>query len=520
MLRSRTFIDIFSGCGGLSFGLEQAGWNCLSAVDHDEYAIATFNKNHSKPVGLSRDLNNFYPADLAKKIGADRVTMVVGGPPCQGFSTARQVGGANSGERMVIDPRRELYKRFLSFVKFFSPDVFLIENVLGIKTAASGIYFTRIQDESRSIGYSVVPFELRCWEFGVPQQRVRQLFIGTKIGLPLFIPDIFIKKTHGRSEANLNDENLQPLVLLGEAIGDLPELSAASGQQTSLYDEERRLEHLAQYGGRYIVEEMKVTHSNHLTWHIARPHSQRDLRDFARLKEGETSRQALARGVEMEFPYSRETFKDRYTRQNRFELCSTIVAHLKSDGLMFIHPTQLRSFTPREAARVQSFPDTFDFCGLRTHVYQQIGNAVPPLAARAVGYALNSYLSKSEGVKTGRKKTLTDVSRSQIIRKIEKVILTPLARNLSKMPKSEFLDVWSAIHELHPSLHPENSLDETGDLKMAANGVSFAIAPYYEGSGWPMELIPIAKEARLRFERSQISESEYYFSFKKKERTS
>jgi DNA (cytosine-5)-methyltransferase 1 len=511
MSKDRTFIDIFSGCGGLSYGLEKAGWQCLAAVDHNEQAIATFNKNHAKPVGTVQDLNTFYPRDLVKKIGVGRVVMVVGGPPCQGFSTARQVGGANSGERMVVDSRRELYKRFLAFVDFFSPDTFIIENVLGIKTAASGTYFTRIQDESRSIGYSVVPIELRCWEFGVPQQRVRQLFLGTKIGLPLFVPDLFLKKTHGGPEAISAQPTLQPLVLLGEAIGDLPALSAGSGQQVSFYDEKRRVEHLRQYGGRYIVNEMDVASADRLTWHIARPHSERDLRDFGRLKEGETSRQALARGVEMEFPYSRETFKDRYTRQSRFELSSTIVAHLKADGLMFIHPTELRSFTPREAARIQSFPDTFDFCGLRSHVYQQIGNAVPPLAARAVGLALDAYLSENESFKSRSKPSLSESSKLKLIKRIEDFINSLYMPVLPRMSKAEFLDIWYAIHELHPSLHPENSLDETGEIKMAANGVSLAIAPYYKRSGWPIELIPIAREARVRFESGELDESEYYF---------
>src|SRR4029453_19074563 len=113
------------------------------------------------------------------------------------------------------------------------------------------------------------------------------------------------------------------------------------------------------------------------------------------LKEGETSLQAINRGEHMEFPYDRESFKDRYTRQHRNEPCSTIVAHLSKDGLMFIHPTQKRSLTPREAARIQSFPDWFQFPVVRTQQFRVIGNAVPPLVAEAVGGEVLAFLQRS-----------------------------------------------------------------------------------------------------------------------------
>jgi DNA (cytosine-5)-methyltransferase 1 len=124
---------------------------------------------------------------------------------------------------------------------------------------------------------------------------------------------------------------------------------------------------------------LEVKQAVNLSAHRARPHSERDLRDFKRLKEGESSAEAMRRGVKFEFPYDKTSFKDRYTRQHRERPCSTIVAHLAKDGLMFIHPTQNRTLTPREAARVQSFPDWFRFPVARTHQFQVIGNAVPPL---------------------------------------------------------------------------------------------------------------------------------------------
>jgi DNA (cytosine-5)-methyltransferase 1 len=147
---------------------------------------------------------------------------------------------------------------------------------------------------------------------------------------------------------------------------------------------ERRNASIAKYGRGYLDKTLEVQQAKKLTAHRARPHSARDLRDFARLLEGEHCAEAMKRGETFEFPYDRESFKDRYTRQHRNEPCSTIVAHLSKDGLTFIHPTQKRSLTPREAARVQSFPDWFQFPVSRTHQFPVIGNGVPPLVAEAI----------------------------------------------------------------------------------------------------------------------------------------
>ena len=130
---------------------------------------------------------------------------------------------------------------------------------------------------------------------------------------------------------------------------------------------------------------LEIKRAAKLTAHRARPHSERDLGDFFKLREGENCAEAMRRGVAFDFPYDKENFKDRYTRQHRMEPCSTIVAHLSKDGLMFIHPTQNRSLTPREAARIQSFPDWFEFPIARTHQFRVISNAVPPLVSEAVG---------------------------------------------------------------------------------------------------------------------------------------
>jgi DNA (cytosine-5)-methyltransferase 1 len=306
------------------------------------------------------------------------VDVIVGGPPCQGFSKVRRVDGANNGARFVHDARRYLYQEFLAYVAWFQPRVFVLENVLGLKTAAGGEFFTRVQAEARALGYRVHGEEIRAWHYGVPQKRIRQLIIGTRRELPIFTALRFMPQRFAAPGDDLW-EVLEPAVTLWEAIGDLPPLAAGEGTEEADYDPRRRQSQLARYGGRYLKRVLQIHRVRRLTAHTARPHSDRDLRDFARLNEGESSAAAMRRGVEFEWPYSKDHFKDRYTRQHRHRLCSTIVAHLSKDGLMFIHPTQNRSLTPREAARVQSFPDWFEFPVARTHQFRLIGNAVPPL---------------------------------------------------------------------------------------------------------------------------------------------
>jgi DNA (cytosine-5)-methyltransferase 1 len=432
---------------------------------------------------------------------------VVGGPPCQGFSTARTQGGSNFGKDYVDDPRRDLYKRFLKFVEFFKPKVFVMENVLGIKSVGSGVYFTKIQEACRALGYSVTPVQINCWEFGVPQKRIRQLFIGTKLGGPLFVPNRYLKRTHF---LEANDGSLEPIVTLGEAICDLPKLKADDGLVESDYDFALRNKHLKVYGNRYIIELMEADRAERLTWHVSRPHSDRDLRDFLLLKEGENSRDLISRGEIMETPYSMDSFPDKYKRQSRSRLCSTIVAHLRKDGLMFIHPTQNRSLTPREAARVQSFPDTFRFSGQRGNVYEQIGNAVPPLAGRAIGFAVKSYLD--DYAASDARPTLKERERNRAIKKLEELINSLYLGTIERMSTENFLSVWNLIHLVHPTLHPETALDRSGETSMPPSNTSSVVAPYFKRSGWPLALVPIAEEANVRYRNKEITEEDYYFN--------
>jgi DNA (cytosine-5)-methyltransferase 1 len=500
--------------------MERAGFDCLAAIDFNPEAIDTFRANFpAVPQVLERDITKFAPAELAKAIGADRIDVITGGPPCQGYSTARQRDGANHGvKRLIDDPRRLLFLDYLRFVEFFQPRVFVMENVLGLQSAAGGEYFTRVQHEARLLGYRVVSQVADAFALGVPQRRRRQLIIGVRGDLPGFFPTEI-------SPA----QRAFPGTTTGPAIGDLPALLAGKGEQTSDYDLDRRRSHLARWGKvarRYLYRVLEVAYSPDLTAHQARPHSERDLRDFARLHEGESSAVAMRkRRVEFEWPYSKAHFKDRYTRQSRRKPCSTIVAHLSKDGLMFIHPTQNRSLTPREAARIQSFPDWFWFPVSRTQQFRLIGNAVPPLVAEAVGLEVRAFLEAkrlSKPTMLKRQKPavrefgdLIPQSQTEAASRLQDIAGLD-RRQLRLCEKAIFLRGWFALFYLFPGLHPDNALDHGDPAALwspdetSLPGLEDFAARRFARSGWPVALELLGREAWRRYECGELSDDEFY----------
>jgi DNA (cytosine-5)-methyltransferase 1 len=251
------------------------------------------------------------------------------------------------------------------------------------------------------------------------------------------------------------------------------------------------------------------------------------LRDFARLREGENSAIAMReRGIMFEFPYDKSCFKDRYTRQSRWHPCSTIVAHLSKDGLMFIHPTQNRSLTPREAARVQSFPDWFRFPKARTPAFRLIGNAVPPLVAEAVGLAVKEFLespsSNRERIEENRAMRQLagvekDVPQARQAAACELQRLASLDRRaLRALPTETFLQGWRALIFLFPDLHPDNALDhgsqieEVSPNQLALPGFDALVSRRYSRSGWPVALELIGNEAWRRFNAGELAQPDFY----------
>lgn len=508
MPRPLTFIDLFCGCGGFSLGLERAGFKGLAAIDFNPEAVEVFRANFPKiPQILQRDLTRFPPSELETLIGTKQVDLIVGGPPCQGFSTARQVDGANHGERLKEDPRRHLYREFLRYVAHFQPKVFVMENVLGIRTASGGRYFTKVQAEARKLGYRVHPQTEDCVDLGVPQKRRRQLFIGTRLD----IAESFRPKLSPPARA-------VPNATLWEAISDLPPLKAGEGDESREYDIDRRISKITPRSAAFQEFVLEIAKADRLTAHRARPHNERDLRDFALLREGENSAEAMRRGVEFEFPYDKSCFKDRYTRQHRNRPCSTIVAHLAKDGLMFIHPTQNRTMTPREAARVQTFPDWFRFPVARTHQFRVIGNAVPPLVGEAVGIAVKAYLTKPNPKGNPSPFSLYPLPQSheEAARWIADII-TLNRRELRRVSDTDLRRTWYAVFFLFMGLHPDSALDHGSDVFDADNidpeihQISPSLqTPCFERSGWPVCLRLLAEEAWRRYEAGLLSDDEFY----------
>jgi DNA (cytosine-5)-methyltransferase 1 len=518
--KALTFVDLFCGCGGFSLGMERAGFECLAALDFNAEAIATFRANFPEvPHVLECDLTSFRPADLAKLIGTKQVDVITGGPPCQGFSGARKVDGSNHGDRLKDDPRRLLFVEYLRYVAHFQPRVFVMENVLGLQTAAGGEYFTRVQHEARLLGYRVAPQIADAFTLGVPQKRRRQLIIGVRGDLPGFFPSQLAAAPRAF-----------PGTTLGPAICDLPPLTAGEGGEECEYNLDRRRAHLARWGKmarRYLYRVAEVSHSRYLTAHRARPHSDRDLRDFALLHEGESSAVAMRkRQVQFEWPYSKEHFKDRYTRQSRRKACSTIVAHLSKDGLMFIHPTQNRSLTPREAARVQSFPDWFWFPVARTHQFRIIGNAVPPLVGEAVGLEVRAFLECGKLARNPREKKskrpearpardLVPKSQREASARLQELAGLD-RRQLRLCEKTAFLRGWFALFYLFPGLHPDNAVDH-GDPnalwsteQLSLPGLDDFANRRFARSGWPVALELLGREACRRYDTRTLLEAEFY----------
>lgn len=512
--KAPTFIDLFCGCGGFTLGMRRAGFECLAAIDYDKHAIATLRANvDDVPHILEKNLRSFRPQDLAALIGQRRVDVIVGGPPCQGFSTARQVDGANHGNRLVIDRRRSLYRTFLRYVDHFQPSLFVMENVLGLRSAVGGAYFTEVQREARDLGYRVHAQVEDAWELGVPQKRRRQLIVGVRNDVPGYFPSE-LKPAKGAI----------PHTTLGAAIGDLPIIRAGHGQDSRNYDTKRRERHLKRDGKpaeNYLAKILELRKSRLLTNHVARPHSERDLRDFSRLREGESSAAAMReRKVKFEFPYDKSKFKDRYTRQSRSRPCSTIVAHLSKDGLMFIHPTQNRSLTPREAARVQSFPDWFRFPEAQTHAFRMIGNAVPPLVARAVGQEIKAFLQNTEAHAAGPRTPIIarftlPASRNAALEKV--LALARASRNeLRQMTKQQFCAGWHSLLFLLPGLHPDNALDHGTTINLTevswpdCGDAARLLSKRFARSGWPVALNNVGLEAWRRYRAREISERQFY----------
>ncbi len=368
-------VDLFAGCGGLSLGLEQAGFTPWFVNEIVEQFANTYKINHDLSdehyfigniVTLNENINEY------KEFLSD-ITLVCGGPPCQGFSMANR-------QRILDDPRNSLYKQYLIFLSHVRPQFFIMENVKGMMNKKDEIIqnFTEYLGLEYTYDYAV----LKAQDFGVPQNRERFIMIGNRMGIPT--KEIFDAIYKQRREA----------FVLRDALYGLPHLEAKKGKgQIGVEDinsglTERDFEYPLTDFYHFINGDKVITK---LYNHKNRYNNERDIEIFRRLPQGANS---LHESIADIMPYKRrnDIFKDKYFKLDETQICKTITSHMKFDCNMYIHPWEARGLSPREAARIQTFPDDYILTGAQNMWYAQVGNAVPVKLAKAIGDGIIKFL--------------------------------------------------------------------------------------------------------------------------------
>jgi DNA (cytosine-5)-methyltransferase 1 len=379
-------LDAFAGAGGFSLGFEQAGCLVSGAIEIDDWASSTFACNHPQANVITTDIRLLNDKDLYNQFKNNIPDIILGGPPCQGFSIAN----GNKGDPK--DPRNTLFQEFIRLGRLFSPQIMVMENVpnlINIKTETNENVTDIIKMELLSLGYNVYMNILSAIDFGVPQIRKRLFIVASKNVLKKPFP----AKTHDINCDDFFSESLQKTPTLWEAISDLPEIEAREGAEEMDYTNNPQNEYQLQMRN-YAY---KVYN------HKAMKHSKRLVERFSSMKWGESTTDVPDYLKPIKRNSINEISNKVYDQNNRRmypdKPCHTIPASFYAN---FVHPYKNRNFTAREGARIQSFPDTYIFKGKATVIshklltreerleekflcqYSQIGNAVPPLMAQAV----------------------------------------------------------------------------------------------------------------------------------------
>ncbi len=340
-------IDLFSGCGGLSYGLEKAGFDIAFAVDNWKDSLETLAYNHKNTKTYLADLGKETAEYICKKNGIKKgsIDVVVGGPPCQGFSI--------SGKRNPNDPRNKLYESFVDFVSFLKPKIFLMENVPNLVSMQEGRIKDEIIKDFEKEGYKVSWKIMDASEYGVPQKRRRVIFMGLRNGKEFIFPK----------------PKMQEVVSAKEALSDLPEETLLEGQSY-------RASPLSDY------QKLMRKNSKGIYNHVATVHTEKTKSIIHMVPDG-ANYKSLPKHL-----HSTRKVNIAWTRLNSKKPSYTMdtghnhIFHYKYD----------RVPTARETARIQSFPDNFIFLGGKTSQLKQVGNAVPPLLAKELGKEMIKYL--------------------------------------------------------------------------------------------------------------------------------
>lgn len=396
-------IDLFSGAGGLTEGFVRAGYNIIAHIEKEYPASLTLKTRiayhylkgnnqldlyYSYINGeisreelysyipekfldsvINEEINDDTLNEIYKKIdvlkGEQNIDIIIGGPPCQAYSL---VGRARSKTKMVGDSRKYLYKHYLKFLEKYNPKIFVFENVRGMlssKDENGENIFDKIIKEMGMLGYKIEHKLLDAKDFGVPQSRKRVIIIGWKECLNFQYPNFATVKN------NIN---------INELFSDLPRLNAG--------DKIDSLQ-LATNNDALIKLHIKDDNSNTTSQHISRPHNKKDLQIYkiaVKMLDSEKKLNYTTLPKNLISHNNLNSFLDRFKVVNGKGISHTLVAHISKDGHHYIHPdiTQNRSISVREAARIQTFPDSFYFENSRTAAFTQIGNAVPPLMAETI----------------------------------------------------------------------------------------------------------------------------------------
>ena len=353
-------VDLFAGAGGLSQGFRDAGYRIVQAVEMNEAASATYAANHPNVDVVSADICTLDTESCLERITLARgeVFALIGGPPCQGFSES------NRRTRNLDNPRNHLYREFLRFVAYLSPQWVVLENVAGLRTMANGVILGRMLDGLRIGGYRADCLVLNAVNHGVPQVRRRLFVIANRVGAQ--IP----------SEASLSDANQTPTTTVREAISDLPSLPNGASIDNLEYATDATCEfqrRMRTGTGGWVSANLVTRNADHI------------LQRYAHIPEGGNWRDIPAHLL--------SNYSDR-TRCHTgiyHRLCwdgpAKVIGNFRKN--MLVHPKQDRGLSVREAARLQGFGDTYRFVGTIGARQQQVADAVPPMLAEAVARAIS-----------------------------------------------------------------------------------------------------------------------------------
>ena len=370
------FIDLFAGCGGLSKGLEESGFKPVLVNEIEAKFLETYYFNHDLHLDCYEccDIKDLITNKKRLKDNYRNIDLVVGGPPCQGFSMANR-------QRIIDDPRNRLYKDFLELLDIVRPKYFLMENVKGMINKSDEI----LNDFHMILGpdYTIDITLLNAKDYGVPQNRERVFVVGSSNS------DVSSQSI----VANIS-KNKSSKVVIKDALFGLPKLKPKTIKNSKNLENQDIGFKFTKYNlkGSKFVDGLNNNLIDYLSNHINRYNNERDVEIFNTLPQGENS---LHNSIAHIMPYKNRNhiFKDKYFKLSEDRVSKTITSHMKFDCNMYIHPTQARGLSPREAARIQTFPDDYVFMGANNSWYAQIGNAVPVKLASVIGQQIIKNLN-------------------------------------------------------------------------------------------------------------------------------